>query len=590
MKNYKYPFIFLLVLTVCSGALNAQWNFALFNLQGVPQSSALNPGRMPLSDVYVAIPAAGYVNGRFSNAGFDLAALLPDNTGGSDFFDSDFTDIRAALGPQNRLLMDLQLNWVDAGFRVNKNFFSFTVSEQLQLQVDFPSTVFELFDDIEKELAEQTSKTYDLSNLGLYALHYRSYAFGYTRSILPGLSAGLRLKWLSGLGSARTDNQALVFENNLQKLTVSVKGSLAFYTSGLGALENGAATYLRNRGNNGLALDAGVQFQPNEKIELFASILDLGSIRWKNELNTDRIQAASFTPSIENIQNFEADARLFFDSLQSNTRSSLDPFQTRLPSYAYLGGNYFIAPHTSLGLLLSPRFFEGETIIPLSFNVQTRLRRILQLNVGYTRFPQAPGALGVGASLNLGPVQVFAATDNILSALQFQTSQQAHANVGMSLAFGRRTRAQQRALWQEDPSAEPSEQDGQPEAKPQKKAAQPARQAVEDPTPAPTQPTPQATATAPLNRFVVVSGTARTAQGGDAVKGIQADVFARLEDGTEKFVQTQFFFNGIVQIQLERGKSYRVSVSKNGVGKAETLISAAELEGKNVVEKVFIFQ
>ena len=187
-------------------------------------------------------------------------------------------------------------------------------------------------------------------------------------------------------------------------------------------------------------------------------------------------------------------------------------------------------------------------------------------------------------------MQVFAATDNILSALQFQTSQQAHANVGMSLAFGRRTRAQQRALWQEDPSAEPSEQDGQPEAKPQKKAAQPAHQAVEEATPAPTQPTPQATATAPLNRFVVVSGTARTAQGGDAVKGIQADVFARLEDGTEKFVQTQFFFNGIVQIQLERGKSYRVSVSKNGVGKAETLISAAELEGKNVVEKVFIFQ
>ena len=141
-------------------------------------------------------------------------------------------------------------------------------------------------------------------------------------------------------------------------------------------------------------------------------------------------------------------------------------------------------------------------------------------------------------------------------------------------------------MWQEDPSAEPSEQDGES----QKKAAQPARQAVEEPTPAPTQPTPQATATAPLNRFVVVSGTARTAQGGDAVKGIQADVFARLEDGTEKFVQTQFFFNGIVQIQLERGKSYRVSVSKNGIGKAETLISAAELEGKNVVEKIFIFQ
>ena len=475
MKNRKCLFIFVFVLTVYSGSLKAQWNFSLFNLQGVPQSNALSPGRMPLSDVYVAIPAAGYVNGRFSNAGFDLSALLPDNAGGSDFFDADFTDIRQALGVQNRLLMDLQLNWADVGFRVKKNFFSFTVSEQLQLQVDFPSTVFELLDDIEKELADQVSKTYDLSHLGLHALHYRSYAFGYTRSILTGLSAGLRLKWLSGLGSARTDNQALVFENNLQKLTVSVKGSLAFYTSGLGALEQGAATYLRNRGNQGLALDAGVQFQPNEKIELFAHILNLGSIQWENELNTDRIQAASFTPSIENIQNFEEDARQFFDSLQSNTRSSLDPFRTRLPAYGYVGGNYFIAPHTSLGVLLSPRFFEGETIVPISFNVQTRLRRILQLSAGYTRFPQGPAGLGAGAALNLGPVQVFAATDNILSALQFQRSKQAHASVGMSLSFGRRTRAQQQALWQEPTADAPAEQEISPKAKPQK-GSRPLRQ------------------------------------------------------------------------------------------------------------------
>ncbi len=590
MKNCKHLFIVLLVLTVGSGSLRAQWNFSLFNLQGVPQSTALNPGRMPLSDVYVGIPVAGYVNGRFSNTGFDLSALLPDNAGGSNFFDANFTDIREALGAQNRLLMDLQLNWADLGFRVKKNFFSFTVSEQLQLQVDFPYTVFELLDDIEKELADQVSKTYDLSDLGLYALHYRSYAFGYTRAIVPGLSAGLRLKWLSGLGSARTDNQALVFENNLQKLTVSVKGSLAFYTSGLGPLENGAAAYLRNRGNNGLAVDAGVQFEPNEKIELFASILNLGSIQWKNELNTDRIQAASFTPSIENIQNFEEDARLFFDSLQSNTRSSLDPFQTRLPSYAYLGGNYFIAPHTSFGLLLSPRFFEGETIVPLSFNVQTRLRRILQLSAAYTRFPQGPAGLGVGVGLNLGPVQVFAATDNILSALQFQTSKQAHANVGMSLSFGRRTRAQQQVLWREPLSSEPEDgsakQEVQPKAKPQKEA-RPLRQPMRE---APRMDTPPATATVPLNRFVVVSGTARTSPGSDPVQGVKADVFVQLEDGTEKFVQTQFFFNGMVQVQLERGKNYRISVSKNGVGKAEALVSAVELEGKNTLEKVFLFQ
>jgi hypothetical protein len=40
----------------------------------------------------------------------------------------------------------------------------------------------------------------------------------------------------------------------------------------------------------------------------------------------------------------------------------------------------------------------------------------------------------------------------------------------------------------------------------------------------------------------------------------------------------------------DRRAYYRISVSKNGVGKAEALVSAVELEGKNTLEKVFLFQ
>lgn len=595
--------IFLICILGTSATLFGQQNISLFNLQGVPSSYGLHPGRMPLSNVYVGIPGITNLNTQFSNTGFDLGALIPDGSGSSttDFFDSDFADIYDILGTDNQLLFDVQATWLDFGFRVKRNFFSFTLSDQAFFQLDFPKSVFELFDDIDKDIASQTNKTYDLGNLALNATHYRAYAFGYTRTILPNLSAGLRLKLLQGLGNARTNNENLAFETNISNATTSVLGSLAFYTSGLSTLETDPGSYWLGSGNSGLALDVGVQFEPSDKIELFASVLNLGGINWNADLSTDAIQSTSFSPSLENIENFEEDAQLFFDSLLNNTRSELAPYRSKLPAYGYLGGNYYLLPHTSVGALLLPRFFEGETNLAVSFNAQTRLRRIFQIGVQYT-MQGGDSWLGAGASLNLGPVQVFAASDNISSAFRFEQSQRAHVNFGMNLSFGRRTKAEQQALWKpivEEEEAFTELVEEEQELKPAKPARTKNTSRVNQPKAENTMPEertdkPQDASTpnpsASLTRYVTLVGNAKAQATGELVKGVQVDVFVRRADGTEQFLQTHHFFNGSINIPLERDRAYRIQAYKNGIGKQAILLNASALEGKNQLEQQFILE
>lgn len=577
-----------LLIWVCSAVLSssnllAQWNPSLFNMQGIPQSQGLNPGRMPLCDDYLGVPFLGNINARFSNSGFDLGDLLPNGSGGNtDFFDSNFEDIYNILGEHNQLMFDLQTSLLDGGFRIKKNYFTFTVSDQIFMQLDFPKAVIELFQDINKDIAEQQSKVYNLEQLGLDAQHYRSFAFGYTRVLLPNLSAGFRVKRLSGLSNFRTENNDLSFYNNLQKLTVGVNGSLAFYTSGLTRLESDAATYLEGGGNPGWAFDAGIQFAPIEKVELFASLINVGHIRWEKDLHTDAIQSTSFSPSLENIQNFEEDAGMFFDSLLHNTRSGLDAYRVGLPAYAYIGGNYYLTPQVSVGALWSPRFFEGQRSMSFSVNAQARLKRILQAGINYTWLPGG-ATLGAAASLNLGPAQVFLASDNFLSAFRFQSSRNAHVNAGMSLSFGRRTRAEQQALWEPSEDSTTLEENRSFEEESMKKQAQPktykAREQAQVNRVEPVAPAPA------LNRFVLLSGTVVLASSRELIKGVQVDVFRRNADGQETMSQTQYFFNGAIQLSLERNQRYRIVVYKNGVGRQEIFLSEGDLEGKNSIER-----
>lgn len=611
-----------MVLVGLNLPLSAQRNLALYNLQGVPQSYQLNPGRMPWSNGFLALPAVGNINLNYSNNGFDYSSLKPlieaEEENGIDF-----EDFLSALSTDNRMVVDVQANWFDFGIRVKQNFFGLSVSEQAFAQVDFPKTLFELFNDI--DLGSPVSQIYDLSGLHMNASHYRAYAFSFTRQINPRLSAGARVKLLTGFLNAATENTGLAFINNTQNAYLGIRNSFSFLSSGYSTLENSSSDYLKGRGNSGFAFDAGAQFQLLDNLEVFASIVNVGSINWKNDLTVESIMGTDYMFPTDDFDAFQAEVEDLLDSLTTTEMIGLPAYRTKLPTNGYLGANYYFAPQTSVGVLFNPRIYNGAMDLAFSLGVQTRVKRLLQLGVNYSIYNRNAFNLGAGMGLNLGPLQIFLASDNILSAVSFQNAQNAHANLGLSLAFGRRTREEQLALWNGADAGEETEDDdelaslwkeleetaetGPKATRPDKETSKPAKAAKQPkqktpppaktapqkeavgPAAAPVQPTPRPSAAAPatgLKRYFTLLGSAQSASSGAPITSIQVDAFVQLPGGTEQLASTNSFFNGSIQVLLEREKTYRIVVRKPQYASQEFTLTPSDMEGKNSMERVFI--
>ena len=626
----RFPFRTLWVLQAVTAMvlvglnlpLSAQRNLALYNLQGVPQSYQLNPGRMPWSNGFLALPAVGNINLNYSNNGFDYSSLKPlieaeEESG------IDFEDFLSALSADNRMVVDVQANWFDFGIRVKQNFFGLSVSEQAFAQVDFPKTLFELFNDI--DLGSPVSQIYDLSGLHMNASHYRAYAFSFTRQINPRLSAGARVKLLTGFLNAATENTGLAFINNTQNAYLGIRNSFSFLSSGYSTLENSSSDYLKGRGNSGFAFDAGAQFQLLDNLEVFASIVNVGSINWKNDLTVESIMGTDYMFPTDDFDAFQAEVEDLLDSLTTPETIGLAAYRTKLPANGYLGANYYFAPQTSVGVLFNPRIYNGAMDLAFSLGVQTRVKRLLQLGVNYSIYNRNAFNLGAGMGLNLGPLQIFLASDNILSAVSFQNAQNAHANLGLSLAFGRRTREEQLALWNGADAGEETEDDdelaslwkeleetaetGPKATRPDKETSKPAKAAkqpkqktpppaktapqkeADEPAAAPAQPTPRPSAAAPatgLKRYFTLLGSAQAASSGAPITSIQVDAFVQLPGGTEQLASTNSFFNGSIQVLLEREKTYRIVVRKPQYASQEFTLTPSDMEGKNSMERVFV--
>ena len=605
-------FIALFLISGVSHSAFAQRNLSLYNMYGAPQSYGLNPGRMPQSNGYLTIPAIGNLGASLSNTGFNYASITPEeDTTGTDnttFFDNAFNSLLSGLKPENRLLLDFHAGWLDFGMRSGRNFFSLSASENINIQADYPKAIFELFNEISLGDTLSQPKIYDLSSMGLNILHYRSYALGFTRQITPRLSAGARIKYLDGLGSISTRNTDFQFENDALNAALNINGSLEVSSSGLTTFTDDGVSYLRGGGNTGMAFDLGASYSTG-KLDLSASILNIGRITWKKDITKDTISSARFQFPTDDLGAFEAEYNRFYDSISIKRDSqAISSFNTTLPTVGYFSANYYFLPQTSANLLLSPRYFNGKVDLAFSVGAQTRISKILQVGLNYSAYNKNVFNLGASANLNLGPIQIFAATDNLPAALNWQKASNVHINAGLSLSFGNRTRAEQLAMWQPSEEEEEEEEAMEEEVIAQdtpksKKQGLLRKENAETSKPRPPQqekqdakdlaaekdrksnskdvpevtPEPEIV----LRKYFSLRGTAKDISSGELLKGVRVDAYIQLPDGGQQLAFTRNFFTGEFEVLMERNKTYRVIIHKDAFFDYEITVTPQQMQDKN---------
>lgn len=246
---------------------------------------------------YVAMPILGNVN-----------VGIVGNVGLSDFFFSRggktvlFTNSQVSsdqflknIHDRNVITSDVKLNILSMGFKLKNSYNTIGVNLRTNADLNIPGELLRMAKEGPK------NKRYDISSMETHADAFLELAFGHSREITDEWQIGAKIKILLGVANldARFDNASFELNDNrwnatcnaevqtsMKGLTYKTKESmrgpegeekLHKYVSGVEVDKTGINGF-------GLAADLGAIYKLDENWKFGASLLDLGFIKWNNNM------------------------------------------------------------------------------------------------------------------------------------------------------------------------------------------------------------------------------------------------------------------------------------------------------------------
>lgn len=409
----------------------------LYTLQNTPQANLLNPSRINHnSKITINLPFVSGFEFKLQNT-FSIADFISIENQTAIF---NFKNLQNSISNKSFFIQTFNMPWLQVGVVLDKNMFTFSVSEQQLFRTSTNRQLIQLLNEGNQAFIDEPLRTYFDLNL----LHYRDFSAGYTHEILPELRVGGRIKIITGITTI--DFKKLDIElrtgSNLDYLQFIVDGeynfSLPVNINNITDLSNlNPLSLLSNRSNIGTGIDLGVSYRPKPELELSASIVDIGFIRWKKNA-TNITHSGSFTwrglyinqifeiPQIINneiapemkpiVQLVDSLKQIFDFNIQAK------PFPTGIPTKLFVSGEYTLHKSFSASITNQLYIYNNQTTNALTMAGNLNLKNIWTLSAGYSIIEHSFNNLSIATSLKLGPIQFYLATSNILSMKITQTS------------------------------------------------------------------------------------------------------------------------------------------------------------------------
>lgn len=455
----KYAALILLMFVSTAGF--AQTDLTLYNMTWTPQAMYQNPALTPPTRINIGLPLISSIYGQASNTGFAWKDLFElDATGDSLSITPE--NMLGKLANRNYLTTNVSVDYLSFGIKTGKAYIGFNATERAMFRMTYPEDLLSLAwygNGDEQFLGQRAS----WDGLGVDAQSWREFGVSYTRDMDDDgkLKIGGRLKYLNGTWAARTSNTTigLTTDETFYSLTADANGTLNLsgFNNQIAGLDtadganNSPTNYIFGK-NHGVGIDLGMDWEViDSTLRISASIVDLGFIRWKNDPINITADEASFTFNGIDVNDFpdslETINAEYFDSLGNaildsvvNTftpDSTYDAFNAPTIPRFYIGGNYLINENMDAGLLFSGEVYKGRFRPSLTASYNLKVGRVLQLSGSWSYTQRSWLNPGLGFSVNAGPVQLYAVTDNLLAAFAPQSVRQAHVHAGINLTIGR---------------------------------------------------------------------------------------------------------------------------------------------------------
>lgn len=442
------------LLMAMSFASSAQFNLGMHQFTGVPQSNYTNPGILPQSRFFIALPSV-YVN--YWNPTFVLDDIIKE-VGDSSML--DFSKLyNDRPGGTFGFNIEQQSELFQIGFRIKKkNFISLGVYQGLQTGVRLPVDLLRLAQEGTTDYFQ--SNPIVLDDISLNIQSYVAYHVGFGREINDKWSVGGRVKLINGLVATSTEyaRGKIYWDSDSVRLT----SGLRYNTSGVARLDQSLGIFggdslralapginvndwVPMTGNMGLAFDFGFTYKPIKKLVLSFSATDLGSINWSEDLTSYVSEENEFTYRGGQITVGEDGGAGPFDGITDSLLSGLNiqeeagkTFTTRMNSRYILSASYELLPNTFVGGIYSRNLSFNQTFDAFTAFAQFKIWNVLFLRGNYTVSQGTFDNLGGALAVNLGPLQIYTVADNLLALNNQGNVSSFNIRLGANLVFGMR--------------------------------------------------------------------------------------------------------------------------------------------------------
>ncbi|MCR9012990.1 DUF5723 family protein [Gabonibacter chumensis] len=459
MKKIITVISFFLVLFPCF-VMAQDGNNTLYFLSNSPQRVKLNPAYQPEYKTYVGIPGLSGISLNLSNA-FKVDDLLRWGTGDkADSVIYDVNRLHKALREKNSLVLNTEIPILAIGFRINSWYATFDITQKNDIVFSFNKDIITFF---KEGNANYLGQTFDWGGLGLKVTAYNEIGFGLSKRVNDRLTVGGRFKVLFGIANAdMTDSKMGVYSSPdgdtirlSSRQNIRVSAPIKYTKDGeyvewdnIEFDEDAVdAKFLIGTGNLGFGVDLGAQYKLLDKLTLYASVLDLGFIRWEeNTYNfkqntsfdwTGADLSNSLNKDDPNYKDFGDAFEEMTDSLENRFRltDKQAAYTTMLNAKIYAGATYQLKEWVNFGGLLKASVMDGRFFPAITLSANLRPIRNIGASVSYSMINGDFANVGAALTAKFGPFQFFVMTDNVLAA-NYTSTRTASARFGFNLLFG----------------------------------------------------------------------------------------------------------------------------------------------------------
>lgn len=413
------------------------------NLKNTSQRNKVNPAYMSSDKLFAGFPLTSSIRFSYTNNGFTYNDLIRKDADDSLYLDID--NMISQLDSRNSIQSNLENDLIWLGITFGRNQFTLNVTEKIHTEFQFSRSMMEFLYYGNGAFVGTGGNI----NPGIEATHYREYGLNWSRSISHVINAGVRLKYLYGMEHIHSAGKGVTLYTDPDDYTLYGYSDIKVYTSGVanGAIsDNSVSDYISGKSNHGFALDLGLDLKVSERSNISLSVLDLGSIRWKEDNmiysseTTDGpvvYEGLDLSEFINQGNSSEEYLESLTDSIYEafNVTESQEAFTYSLPLQVY--GTYNLSVGKNGNMSVTTHLIQKPQTTQFNYNLSYsgQVKEWLNYSIGYSSINNTHGNIGAGVSFNFKAGQLYFVSENIPGLISYKNSNHTSFRAGFTFRF-----------------------------------------------------------------------------------------------------------------------------------------------------------